>query len=402
VKLLNDTSRFRILNKSRQIGISFIIAGEAVLRSLLFSNRLILIISSSERGSHNIINYCHQWIDSLLPTLRNKISLEIDTQKCIGFLNGSKIYSLPNNPDTVRGFCATDLYLDEFAFFEHDEKMVMAIFPSVSRGGNITIISTPNGKLNKYYHFFMEDKENAWSKHIIPYTECPDLDINIIKKSIDEITFRQEYCCEFIDEAVSFFPYELIFSCMEENISEKPIGGTIYMGIDFGKIRDATVVIIIEKIKDIAIVRKTVIYNKTEYQIQLHGDREKGIIGIEELIKEYAPHKVLIDSTGVGVKLTEDIKQITTRVIPVNFSVSTKEEMIIGLKTMMEQKRILLPKTDEYIEQLHNLMRVVTQMSNNIFYRHRIGKHDDIVWALALAASPCFKTKAIYWGGAII
>jgi len=74
-------------------------------------------------------------------------SLEITTP------NGSKITALPANPDTARGFSA-NVFLDEFAFHRDSKEIWRALFPVISKPGlKLRVVSTPNGKGNKFYEF---------------------------------------------------------------------------------------------------------------------------------------------------------------------------------------------------------------------------------------------------------
>ena len=67
----------------------------------------------------------------------------------IEYPNGSRITALPANPDTARGFSA-NVFLDEFAFHLDSRKIWTALFPVISAGWKLRVVSTPNGKGNKF------------------------------------------------------------------------------------------------------------------------------------------------------------------------------------------------------------------------------------------------------------
>jgi len=80
---------------------------------------------------------------------------------------GSRITALPANPDTTRGFSANVL-LDEFAFHADSRKIWQALFPVISAGHKLRVISTPNGKGNKFYELMTDQALAAiWSRHIV-------------------------------------------------------------------------------------------------------------------------------------------------------------------------------------------------------------------------------------------
>src|SRR5574340_828180 len=69
------------------------------------------------------------------------------------FPNGSRIVGLPATPSTARGHSA-NILLDEFAFHKDSRAIWAALFPTVTRGYKIRIISTPQGKKNKFYELW--------------------------------------------------------------------------------------------------------------------------------------------------------------------------------------------------------------------------------------------------------
>lgn len=215
IRLVRDDSRFRYILKSRQTGISWILANEAIADCLLNKDMTVLFTSPSERQSKNLIRYVH---DTL-----HKLDIDMDTSSKIevGFRNtNSRIVSLPNSPSTVRGYRSDRIVLDEYAHFSNPGDMLEAIMPAISRGGQLTINSTPFGKQNDYYKIYsdIEAGKSQYSLHKIHYSECPDLDIGPIREAMDELSFKQEYELEFLDEATAYFPYELIMSCVDNGL----------------------------------------------------------------------------------------------------------------------------------------------------------------------------------------
>ena len=200
-KFLRDTSVFRIVNKARQLGFSFILAAEGIVETMLEPSTRDLYISSSEDAAKRILAYCKQIYYSLptqiRPPLYRNSSTEMQFRDVKTNKPGGLLVSLPNNPRTVRGFNATRVGIDEFAHFRDDEELLRAIQPSISRGGKLTIISTPNGRANKFYDIW--DTDVYYTKHVIPYTRCPDKTyqkrIEQMRLTMDAISFAQEYEC---------------------------------------------------------------------------------------------------------------------------------------------------------------------------------------------------------------
>src|SRR5947209_5535871 len=66
------------------------------------------------------------------------------------FPNGSVIYGLPANPDTARGYTG-NVTLDEFAFHQDATKVFSALYPTITRGYQLEVVSTPNGQQGKFF-----------------------------------------------------------------------------------------------------------------------------------------------------------------------------------------------------------------------------------------------------------
>ena len=193
-RLLLDSSPFRVVMKARQMGYSFCIAVEGLVEALLRPNITVLFVSSGEEAAKRILRYVYELIEGL-PVKPQTIVRS--TTEC-SFSNNSRLVSLPNNDRTVRGFRAHKVYCDEFASIMNDKEILAAIQPSISRGGEMTILSTPRGRANQFWEVW-DDPRRSFSKHKAPWWICPDKNyakmIKRIQRSMIDIDFRQEYCC---------------------------------------------------------------------------------------------------------------------------------------------------------------------------------------------------------------
>lgn len=393
---VNDASRYRIVNKSRQVGMTYIIAREAIMDCLDNPGETFLIVSVSERQAQHVINYIRAAIDEMAEPQPPEYNTKIE----IRWPNGARIVSLPNSPSTVRGYKAKRVYIDEAAHVQHDRELMQAIGPSTSRGGAITLNSTPYGKRGIFWEIWSKAKELGYSVHEIPYNRCPELDLKVLKKQfgeMDEITFRQEFMCDFCDESMAFFPYDLIMKGVTPDLELVDMvdgpedGSAFFAGIDFAKVRDETVITIVERTKDNKFfVRSMTVFAATPYSTQLRF--------IRSLPEKFPLSTIYIDSTGVGVKLLEELNEtMGSLVVGVNFNAQSKEKMITELRVLFEQARIHIPDDQYLTAQLHQLERVETQ-GGVTRYRHAEGKHDDAVWSLALA---CFAGNGVEADGDI-
>jgi len=379
-------SKFRIINKSRQVGISSLVAWEALAYALLKPNQTILFISVSERQASELMNYVKRVLYNL--KRKERIILLEETKTLIRFDNNSRIISLPNSPTTVQGFRADRIYIDEFALFENDKRMLEAILPSISHGGYITLISRPFGTRGEFYRLWKEAKQNKnnFVPFEIPYKECPSQTfqemIKEIKKTMDEVSFRESYCCEFVDEASSFFPYELILSCVDENITHPRPEMCLRIGVDFGRKQNSTVITVTEVKGGMFIVRQIKEFLGVSYTAQL--------MYLNKRIKELKPEIVNVDEFGVGIRLFEELREKHGSLInPIQLTAPTKDRLITDLRILFEDKKIRIPRNEKLLQQLHALKKTIKggYIKWEPGKTEDFGKHDDYVWSLAVAVA---------------
>jgi phage FluMu gp28-like protein len=306
--------------------------------------------------------------------------------------------SLPNSANTVQGIRAHRIYIDEFALFKDDSKMLESILPSISHGGVVTALSRPAGKRGQFYRLVRESQQgkNNFTLFTIPYTECTlhsyQKNIVEIRKVLDEISFREQYMCEFIDETTSFFPYELLLQCIDDDMVESRPGMKLRFGIDFGRKVNSTVVLEAEMKPDTIHVRTMKEFCGVQYGTQL--------MYMNDRIKLMKPEIVNVDEFGVGIRLFEELRNEHGSIIfPVQLITNTKDKMIQDLRIMFEEKKIRIPRNDKLMQQLHALQRSVSggYIKWEPGTTEDFGKHDDYVWALAMAVSKAYYPQTDYF-----
>jgi len=387
--------KYGIWNASRQIGKSFTVSLLAEIYALQKKRATVMVVSASERQAVELLEKVKLHTE-FLRRIGEKFNVEFfedvktNVHKII-FPNGSRILSVPANPDTVRGFTSDLLILDEFAFVRQDEELWKAVFPMITRKkeAKLVITSTPKGKSNMFYKLWTEaENDPLWYRQVTTIYDAVnqglDIDVEALRRGIkNEDAWRQEYLCEFLDEAGAFLPYELIQSCEvpKEEIEIRDIRelkGDIYLGIDIGRRKDLTVISLVEKLGSVLFLRKIEILQKLPFTKQFQ---------IIDHLTSFA-RKVAIDETGIGMQLAEELLQKwgELKVIPVYFSGKTKEEIATKLKSKFEDKLIQIPADKDLREDLHSVEKTVTPAGNIKLEakRSELG-HADRFWSLALA-----------------
>jgi hypothetical protein len=81
-------------------------------------------------------------------------SADKNSQKHYKLTNGSEVKAVATSKDALRGFTPTILVFDEAAFIEADNDFWAACMASLSTGGKVIVISTPNGYDPIYYEIY--------------------------------------------------------------------------------------------------------------------------------------------------------------------------------------------------------------------------------------------------------
>jgi len=402
--LVRDYSRNRAINKSKKTGISTTLAGEALHHAYTMPGRQKALVSTGQRIAGELLGKFYDEYDTIPFPLQVNLGGHRSAER-VEFPNKARIFSLPSgDPDKIRGLglrgTATDVVLDEFAFAPNDKQLWLVIRDFQRFGGRITINSTPKGKRGKYYEICAPlqavyrgapYQPTEWSYHEIHFTRCERLRTQekSLREDIDEIEFNEEYCCEFQDESMSFFPYEMIWAAQKveryiDNGGDKPI----YFGIDFGKSVGETVVIVVEE------------YDTEKFRViwiePMGGiDYTEQLEAIKQLSETYNPICINVDASGPGGQTIYDFLQkeesLASKVWGFNFDPKFKEKIIIRTRMLMSRGRLLLPVKNlqwaEVLEtQLHQVQRKTTMSGEGTRYTGKVeGRNDDYAWSLALA-----------------
>lgn len=386
-----DKSRFKIANKGRQTGFSFGVALEVVLDAVEHKTMWVLL-SRGERQSKELMDKVSMHaraIGHVCDVLESDFRIDDRDYKMLELTlpNGSRIIGLPANPDTARGFSG-NVVLDEFAFHRDSRKIWTALYPTVTRGYKIRVISTPNGKSGKFYELW--SGENRWSKHEVNIYQAVEdglpIDVEDLREGCDsEDDWLQEYCCEFLDEASAFLTYELITGCENDDVTTLLLPepfypeGDLYLGLDIGRKKDLSVIWLWEKLGDVFYTRAVQEMKRMKFR-----DQKKILYEYLELPRL---RRACIDNTGIGANLAEDaaIDYGKSRVEEVTFTNAAKGEIAVNMHQVFEDKQARIPVSKTIRNDLHSVKKIVTA-ANNIRYdadRNENG-HADRFWAAGL------------------
>lgn len=398
---LRDKSRFKIGMFARQTGKTFTTTLEIVLDCLEAESQgkkaRWVILSRGERQAKEAINEGVKRHVSALNIacdfLEMPFNATTNTLEVI-FPNGSKITALPANPDTARGFSA-NVFLDEFAFHQDSRKIWTALFPVISAGHKLRIVSTPNGKGNKFYELMTTD-DNLWSKHICDIYQAVEAglprNIDELKAGFsDEDAWLQEFLLNWLDSASAWIDFDLINSVEHQSagIIENYQNNPVFVGVDIATRNDLFVIVVLEEVGDVLWCREIIAKQRISFA-------EQDFL-LDEVFNKYKVLKCAIDQTGMGEKPVEDAirRYGSSRVEGVIFTASNKQLLATQSKQKFEDKKLRLPINTKLRSDIHSIKKSLSATGRPIFNADRDENgHADRAWALFLAIHASINSSA--------
>ena len=416
-KWIQDTSRLKLMEKSRQIGISWSTAYAAVERAAAQGARHDEWVSSRDDIQARLfIEDCKLWARIMDLAAQDLGEQVIDPEKKLSayvlqFASGRRIHSMSSNPDAQAGKRGSRI-LDEFALHADQRKLWAIAYPGITWGGNMELVSTHRGSNSFFNGLVREIREKGNPKKISLHrvtlqdaleqgflfklqqalpadAEQQAMDeaayFDFVKKgAADEESFDQEYMCIPADDDAKFLEYGLITGCEYSGGTdwqrglEGPFIGRVYCGVDIGRKKDLTVLWVVEELGD-------VLYTRHVEALQgMRKSEQEAVLWPWFAIAD----RICIDATGMGIGWADDAQDEfgEHRVEAVNFSAQVKEALAYPLKGAMEDRKLRIPEDATIRADLRKVQKVTTSAGNIRFVAESTPDgHADRFWALALA-----------------
>lgn len=416
---IEDASLMKLMEKSRRVGISYGTAYDLVRQHSRAKNRADSWVSSRDDASAKLfLMDCKTFAGSLKIAAADLGERVLDdagnSAYVLRFANNTDINSVSSNPDAFAGK-GGNVTLDEFAL-RKDPRMVYSIAsPSIDWGGRMAIISTHRGSGNFFNQIIREVREkgnpkgfsvhrvtlqDALDQHFLwkLQTKLPDGDPRLEmdeaayfdyqrKRAASEEIFQQEYMCVPADDASAFIPFDLIDACVyaegekwEYSLDQAAAcQNPLFAGVDIGRHRDLTSMIVAEKVGGNFFIRKRLDLQNMTFSTQ------------EGVLWPWFQHcrRVCIDNTGLGMQFAERAQERLGKykIEPVTFTALVKEELAYPLRGAFEDRSIRIPFGDDALVADLRKVRKETTAAGNVRFAADSDEdgHADRFWALALA-----------------
>lgn len=156
IQLLKDYETYNenITRKYRQAGVTTVTAAWLSKKLQLAkpeNPERVLIIANKRDTAIEMANKVRHFLDQWPEWINVGFSPDKNSESRFRLNNGSEVKAVATSADALRGFTPTVLVFDEAAYIEAGEDFWAASMASLSTGGKIILISTPNGYDPIYY-----------------------------------------------------------------------------------------------------------------------------------------------------------------------------------------------------------------------------------------------------------
>jgi phage FluMu gp28-like protein len=421
LRFINDPSRKRIVEKSRQVGISLTAAYDLVRKTSPAGNSSDAWVSSRDGFQAQLFGQdCANWARLLHKAAGPLGHVLIDPEQNISghllpLANGRGIYCLSSNPNAQAGKRGHRIF-DEFALNPDNRQLYAIGQPGTLWGGGLDIISTHRGTGNFFNELINEIKHRGnprgFSLHTITILDAvqqglltklkakwalanpddprlawsPDDFLQSLRNECaDEETWLQEFMCLPGDDQSAFLSYDLISACeyppaepWETDLEAAQ--NHLFLGVDVGRDHDLTVFWLIERVANCSFTRRVITLDRQSFEAQ--EEQLYQLLALPRL------RRCCIDQTGIGRQFVEraQFRASRDRVEGVTFTNTTKESLAFPVRAAFEDRTLRIPN-DKLIRADLRAIRKETTSSGNIRFTADRGKngHADRFWALALA-----------------
>ena len=428
LRWVRDNSPLKIMEKSRQIGISFATAYSAVKRVGAVDARLDVWVSSRDEVQARLfLEDCEYWAKELQLIAQARGEKVFDSDKgfsayVLRFQNGRCIYSLSSNPNALAGKRG-HVILDEFALHADQRLLYRVAKPVTTWGGQLEIISTHRGANSVFNQILRDITERGnpmgWSHHRITLHDAvaqglverinakragssspspggegrgeggisaPETRSQFIarlqRECLDEEQWLQEYCCQPCDTSTTFLGFDLITKaetddCLKDFAYLERCPNPLVLGLDIGRKHDLTIIDVGEKIGDVVWDRLRIELANKPFAEQEHE--------LYRLLRLPKLQRACIDASGIGMQLAERAyNNWGWKVERITFTAELKEQLAYQLRRDFQDGLLRICRDERLRDDLNSIQKEVTDCGNIRFAGDTKDGHCDRFWAKAL------------------
>ena len=311
----------------------------------------------------------------------------------IELINGNRLsFFSAESPTAIRGNSFRGLVVvDEAAFVNDTTSDGQDFFNSIlmptckAYKPKVIYASTPLAKSGTFYTKFMRGQEGH------PHTDTPNKvysikatiyddslitaeEIEEIKNSIPEASFKREFMVEFMDNAMSAFTdYTDKFTLKKQIDFNQPL----WIGVDFHSVgSDSTIVSLINTDNDV-------------WQIEIKGGLDAQYRQIANILDKCKKLVIAyMESNSIGKTMTNEIFKLTKQKSKIIEWCTTNEskEIQVGLvQTHLTKDMMHFEESNKQLKNQFDTFGYAISKTKKITYAALSGHHDDRVLSLMIA-----------------
>lgn len=315
---------------------------------------------------------------------KDKLTKTNGSSLCIETVTGSKLqFFSAEQGNALRGQTFTHMINDEFSFHKQEQPDGTKLWYDIMsptlkvRGKKCLFVGTPLGKNNILYEMYQRGLSDDFPDYVSILKNIYDdgfitpEEIEKTKRDIPEISFRQEYLCEWLEDGLTFFQgYSDCFDI------DKWTGDKCWIGIDFSSDgQDST---ICAKISD----------NGSVEIFEAKGTLDMKYRQIADYIDKNNPVAVYAENNGVGSPMIGEVKKLVrhrSKIYEWTTTNSSKEEIVSDLAVAIANREVHFIKSDgKLYNELGNFVVTVSK-TRKLTFAARGSGHDDTVLATCIA-----------------
>ncbi|MND87298.1 Terminase-like family protein [compost metagenome] len=410
--------RTRNILKSRQIGMTYYFAGEALEDAVLTGHNQIFLSATKVQAE-----VFRSYIRKIASTF---LGVTLSNGNPIVLSNGAELHFCSTNSDSAQSRSG-NVYIDEYFWIGGFEKLAdVASAMATQSHYRKTFFSTPSSKAHPAYRFWSGDrwKGDRPARQAIDFPKpeelrdggrvCPDkqwryiitvedavrlgchlIDIEELHDEYPDEVFDRLFMCKFIDDALSVFKFQHMERAGVDPSrwgdyqagTSRPFGlREVWLGYDPSRTRDnATLVVVAppmatgERFR----VLERHYWRGLNFQYQAQE--------IERIAKKFNVTYLGVDVSGIGAGVVDLLQPVFKGVLrPIYYSVETKGAMVLKMIDVVEADRIEWASDDRDIPAAFLAIKRATTGGGQMTFkagRDSVTGHADVFWAVAHAVA---------------
>jgi len=304
-------------------------------------------------------------------------------QKILTILDAFIDFRSVDNPQNIEGFGYDYAFLNEAGIILRDEYLWQnAIRPMLWDYKCHTIAAgTPKGRgvFHELYQRGLDPNQPDFASLTFSSFDNPFIPRDIIMEDIKSMPQRvvdQEIYAQFLDDnGVVFRGVKAIATLDPQNAPDVDYSHMYVIGCDLAKIVDYTVISVYDRTD-----------NNQVFQMKFNNIEWPAIQArIQHVSRKYNNALVILDSTGVGEPIYDQLSRLNVPVEPIHLTNELKKQIIEKISNWIELKMFRMFNDPDTINEFNAFTYDIAEKSGRIMYNAPVGFHDDIVIANALA-----------------